>query len=262
MAGHLIYHWKHGWIPLTHAAALSKAHGSVKGADRYVHGASMHHGSIHSRGMSARDIHGSLSPHSGIIGRDLSHLSDESLYGLMGHANEHEVDHLVAELDRRDKVMRQMRRAAERREARQHQRDSRFDQMVAAGHDPESAYAEVYGTSIERQRRNQVISTLRQNGYKGAGFDELTRSAFRDYLDQQFWDAENVTRGNFFRGKTNAIERRDPRRLFNGSEAYARANASEELLSYWQQHGRLSLKDFRASMLGGQLEAKGQKAWL
>jgi hypothetical protein len=32
MAGQLVYHWKHGWIPLTHAAALSKAHGSRTGA--------------------------------------------------------------------------------------------------------------------------------------------------------------------------------------------------------------------------------------
>lgn len=31
-----VYHWKHGWIPLTHAAALSKAHGSHAGAEKYL----------------------------------------------------------------------------------------------------------------------------------------------------------------------------------------------------------------------------------
>ena len=31
-----IYHWKHGWIPLDHAAALSKAHGSQAGAHKYL----------------------------------------------------------------------------------------------------------------------------------------------------------------------------------------------------------------------------------
>lgn len=35
MATH-VYHWKHGWIPLTHAAALAKAHGNHKLAERLV----------------------------------------------------------------------------------------------------------------------------------------------------------------------------------------------------------------------------------
>jgi hypothetical protein len=32
MAQRLVYHWKHGWIPLDHYAALSKAHGRESGA--------------------------------------------------------------------------------------------------------------------------------------------------------------------------------------------------------------------------------------
>lgn len=32
----LVYHWKHGWIPLTHEAALSKAHGSAEQARKLV----------------------------------------------------------------------------------------------------------------------------------------------------------------------------------------------------------------------------------
>lgn len=35
MAGrNRVYHWKHGWIPLTHTAALSKAKGSADGAKK------------------------------------------------------------------------------------------------------------------------------------------------------------------------------------------------------------------------------------
>jgi hypothetical protein len=63
MAQHLIYHWKHGWIPLTHAAALSKAHGNAKLADKYVPGASAHHASRPTAGKSAREIHGGLEAH-------------------------------------------------------------------------------------------------------------------------------------------------------------------------------------------------------
>lgn len=37
MAGrNRVYHWKHGWIPLTHTAALSKAKGSKKSADKIM----------------------------------------------------------------------------------------------------------------------------------------------------------------------------------------------------------------------------------
>ncbi|MCW2901903.1 MAG: hypothetical protein JWO67_4168 [Streptosporangiaceae bacterium] len=34
--GHLVYHWKHGWIPLDHFAALSKAKGSHAGAAKIM----------------------------------------------------------------------------------------------------------------------------------------------------------------------------------------------------------------------------------
>ena len=43
-AGH-VYHWKHGWIPLTYFAALQKAHGSRSGAISALHAATGVHGS-------------------------------------------------------------------------------------------------------------------------------------------------------------------------------------------------------------------------
>jgi hypothetical protein len=49
MAQTRIYHWKHGWIPLDHAAALSKAHGSEHGARRALavsHAAGHAHSSV------------------------------------------------------------------------------------------------------------------------------------------------------------------------------------------------------------------------
>jgi hypothetical protein len=39
-----VYHWKHGWIPLTHYAALVKAHGSHKGAAKYLNESNDNHG--------------------------------------------------------------------------------------------------------------------------------------------------------------------------------------------------------------------------
>src|SRR5437763_14944582 len=40
MPQRMVHHWKHGWIPLDYAAALSKAHGSTTGAHKLLgHGA-------------------------------------------------------------------------------------------------------------------------------------------------------------------------------------------------------------------------------
>lgn len=55
-AGH-VYHWKHGWIPLTYFAALQKAHGSRAGAVSYLHGASGVHGSHHVGEYTGKGVH-------------------------------------------------------------------------------------------------------------------------------------------------------------------------------------------------------------
>lgn len=48
MAAH-VYHWKHGWIPLDHTAALSKAKGNRATADRMMQAAHSPGAGIHSR---------------------------------------------------------------------------------------------------------------------------------------------------------------------------------------------------------------------
>jgi hypothetical protein len=56
MAVHHVYHWKHGWIPLDHVAALSKAKGNHSLAAKYLDAAHGPHAGIHSR----RDVAGAL----------------------------------------------------------------------------------------------------------------------------------------------------------------------------------------------------------
>lgn len=56
-----IYHWRHGWIPLDHFAALKKAHGSHKGAERALekaHAAGHAHGSFASTGTHKAGVGG------------------------------------------------------------------------------------------------------------------------------------------------------------------------------------------------------------
>jgi hypothetical protein len=262
MAGHqMVYHWRHGWIPLTHAAALSKAKGNTALADRWVHGASWHDHVTRTRGKSAREIHSTFTGH------NLTHLSDDSLTHLLGRADEHDAGHIVAELDRRDRVARQLAKRAAAREVKRSAdhaaKDSEFDRRVNAGDDPESAYADVFGTSVTQQRRNTAIGTLRANGYNGRNFDQLSRDAFRDHVTQVQLDAEAATRGNLFKRDAGSLgyKARNVSKLFNGSEAFARANASHELLDYWQRHGRLTLADYQASLIGGSLRMRGTAAW-
>lgn len=52
--GHLVYHWKHGFIPLDHFAALQKAHGSKTGAAKIMakHGI----GGGHDHNVKALDV--------------------------------------------------------------------------------------------------------------------------------------------------------------------------------------------------------------
>lgn len=57
-----VYHWKHGWIPLDHVAALSKAKGSHKGAERIMaqHGIAHEHITRHPGGngyFTLKDSH-------------------------------------------------------------------------------------------------------------------------------------------------------------------------------------------------------------
>lgn len=263
----MVYHWRHGWIPLTHAAALSKTHGSVAGAEKYVHGSSAFHGSMKTRGMSARQIHGSLEEHGH---RNLGGLSDDDLTTLLTHAvrNGHDADmeHVLGELDRRDAAARATEKMAEarqrRKETRDAKRDARFDELVNGGTDPEIAYEQAYGVTVARQRQIAAIAALRQNGHRGAGFHELSRGAYLEELDRLYFAAEAATRGHLL----SAEARRagvDSRSLFRGNEATARRWASQELKQFWDDHGRLTLEDFRASLLGGSMkERTAGESWV
>lgn len=295
-----VYHWKHGWIPLDHTAALSKAKGNHKLAATYIAAVPEARG-IHTRqdvakatldlpnipnhadraaataetahaarGIGATDLLPTPMRTRPIAGRDLADVADDDLAGLLTeaatHGDAHDIDHVVAELDRRDAAVHAERAAAARRAAAKTRRDARteadharrdahFDDLIASGDDPEQAYATAFGVTVERQRREQAISSLRDNGYTGAGFDQLTAAAYQDEVDRLYIAAENGTRGAMLtqEGRRKGV---NPRTLFTGNEATARRYASEELKQFWDQHGRLTLTDMRASLLGGTMRQR------
>lgn len=233
--GNLTYHWKHGWIPLDHAAALSKAHGSHAGALHYMPGGK--HESV-----------------------DIRRMSDEHLANHLGDAadNEHAVNKVIAELDRRDRVGQQREKRKTSKEAA---RSAHWDSLIAAGEDPERAYSIAYGVDETTMARQSAIASLRSSGHTGRGLDELVRSAHAEHVRQSYLDAENVTRGHMV-NKAGLAAGVHGTSLFTGPESRARKYASEELLSYWQQHGRLTPADFKASVLGGALPSVSSAAFI
>jgi hypothetical protein len=81
MQGH-VYHWRHGWIPLSHYAALQKAHGSHAGAAKFLNESNGVHGTqspnrhilekipASDHGLSAKGIHVGDSVHARQPGLD------------------------------------------------------------------------------------------------------------------------------------------------------------------------------------------------
>jgi hypothetical protein len=181
-------------------------------------------------------------------------MSDRDLEQAMNDALEAEdfdrFDELATETDRRDqaKAAAKERKLAER-EAREQAQAEEFDRLLSGGWDEESAVEKAYGVPVEKQRRDRAIAMLRDGGYSGKSFDQLSRAAFRDHVYQQWLDAEDATNGYMLNRKAKA-RGVDPKSLFAGPERVARANASDELLEWWDENGRTTLEEFRADLLG------------
>lgn len=139
------------------------------------------------------------------------------------------------------------KRAAETA-AKQARQDAEFDRLMAAGVDPEEAVAKAFGITVEQQRRENAINTLRRQGYDGAGFDELTRNAYGDVVHEE-WLAAETELTFLVRKKYEADV--DPRDLWKMNEETARKRATPELLEWWDEHGRTTLEGFRENWLGG-----------
>jgi hypothetical protein len=250
------YEWAHGWVPLTLHAAILKAHGNHARAEELL-----------ARGREQRAGGGFTTPlheaeRQSHAKRALRAMSDEDLSDAMGAEDltDDALDVLVAELDRRDRAQRKATAERARRARRRRQRDAAreadYEARVDAGEDPEAAY----GIDAERQRRDEAIAGLRSAGYAGKGLDELCRAAFRDHVETSYWAAEDATKG-YLVNKAGEAAGVHPRELFSGPEARARKYASPELLAFWHAHGRLTVDDFRAGVLGGHMRVKGAAAW-
>lgn len=182
---------------------------------------------------------------------------DDAMQAAIGDDDFSRFDKLSAESVRREEAARrrdtsrrnQQERAQARRARGDAERLAAYERLLEGGADDEEAVAQVYGISIEQQRRRAAIVELRAAGLRGRGFDELSREDFRHRINADYRAAEDATNGYLL---NNAARRAgvDAKSLFTGPESRARRHASDELRAWWDIHGRPTLAEHRAELLG------------
>ena len=157
---------------------------------------------------------------------------------------------LATETDRRD-LARDTKRERDRaaREARDEQRAADIEHLIDQGLDEAEAVSQVTGVSVERVRRADAITALRGQGYRGQGFDELSRDAWKDWAYSRYDEAEAATNGYMLNAAGRAAGFTEAA-LFTAPEAQVRKYASPEMREWFDTHGRVDLAEFRAQLLG------------
>jgi hypothetical protein len=112
----------------------------------------------------------------------------------------------------------------------------------------EYAELEIADDNSERAARRDVIAMLRSEGYVGAGFDALARQYHRDLAEMDYLRAEDACRGHLVRPQHQNTY--NPRNLWFCNERELRKYASEELLEWFDQYGRLTGAQLRENLLG------------
>ena len=190
--------------------------------------------------------------------QDATRALDEALdylaQAVADHANDGTIIGLLTVVDNAEAtvlnvVARMARQAAyiARRDARMGKAMDRVGMLVAAGMDEELAIEQVTRVSVEKQRKRLFLDMVRGCGYTVAGFDEAVTVYTREMQDAQYWEAETFTRGHMVRKGSRV----DPRKLWTMSVAQVHAVASDEMLDYFNVHGRVTRADVRAQVLSG-----------
>lgn len=183
---------------------------------------------------------------------------DLDWFALLGE----ESDRREAEAERREaRNERDRARAEAKRAAREEEQGALFERLLDEGVDEEEAVHRAYGIPVERQRRERALARLQASGYEGT-FAQASRSAYRDRLRELLIEAENATNG-YLLSREGERRRLDPRKLFTGTDAFARKWASDELREHWDQTGgRMTYDRYVAEELLGDTPASGREDYL
>ncbi|ADD43873.1 hypothetical protein [Stackebrandtia nassauensis] len=179
---------------------------------------------------------------------DLSRLSDDELFALFGEhaADENAVAAITAEMDRRD-VPDGGDVAQGVEELTPEQR--RVEELVSQGWDWQDAYAEAHGVDADELDRQARAAEVDAHRYTGETRDEAVRRMYDEYVQVSYVAAEDATAGHML-SKAGRAADVNPLSLFSGTTARARKYASEDLLRWWSEHGRMTFTEYRAQVLG------------
>lgn len=145
--------------------------------------------------------------------------------------------------------------ARDRERAEREALEQAVDRLVARGWDYVEAYAEVYGEDVDELRRQERLAALDADRIGGETREQTVRRLYDEWVHLQYLRAEQDTRGHML---TPAAEAKgvDPVSLFSGPAHIARAQASEDLLRWWAEHGRKTFTEFRAEVLGRESDVR------
>jgi hypothetical protein len=180
---------------------------------------------------------------------DLTSLSDDDLDKKLTDAttaNDFDaLDSVIGEMERRESAAPTLSDA----DAREEQQWQHMQELLAQGYDEEGAAAEAYGRGVDQQHRDRAITSLRSQGYQGAGFTELARLSYRDHIYGQYISAEADTNGQLLNqaGRGAGI---DPHSLFSGPESRVMKYGSDEVKAWFDQNGRVLFEQYQAGLLG------------
>lgn len=158
------------------------------------------------------------------------------------------MDRFAAEIDRREAANLRAREKRERnRSAKERAQSAKYDELLAAGVDDETAIEQAFGIGVVQQRRMNAISTLRGWGYQGRSLDDLFKAWHRDEAHDEYLRAEEATRTHMLKSRYEG--KMDARSLWFRNEATARKYASDELLEWWDQNGRATVEELKARLM-------------
>lgn len=159
-----------------------------------------------------------------------------------------EFDALDREINRRhDRATAAREKRAADREAKARAQDDEYERLLGDGVDDETAIERAYGVAVPEQRRRNARAHLAGLGYQGRNLDEQVRAWHRDEAYRAYIDADEATNGYLLRSSSEG--KIDPAKLWFASEATARKHASEELLAWWDQNGRVTARELEAQLL-------------
>lgn len=141
------------------------------------------------------------------------------------------------------------RAAAER--AKHERIAARYENFVAAGLPDDEAEAKATGRSLKSVRRERFKSWAHSEGHFGDDYRGLVTQVHDRQVEMDYYRAEAACNGHML----NAVGERlgiDPASFWHtDSVQYVRKYASEELMSWFDEHGRATWNALHESIING-----------